>query len=366
MCLMRAMNSSFQRLQRFNHRGTEVTENLLVFFSVPSAPLWLTLNRAPDPLRGRRHFDVGNAELGQRIDYRVDDDPERRGRAAFAGRPDPERMGRAWHLAEFGVEERHHVGLRHRVIHERAGQYLCAAGLVDALLPQRLPDPLDDAAMHLAMHDHRIDRPPAIIDCGVAHDLDNSGIGVDLDLADMAAIGEGGEVDGLIAHALQWAAQILRQIGPLQPSARDLEDPDGAVGALDLEPPAGERDVLDRRLQHMAGDAQPLLDDLVRGVEHDDAAEPQRPAGMRAAADRDAVGVAGDQLDAVDRHAEPFGDQLREAGLVALALRRGADHNLDGAAHRAIRLHRDLGLLARRAGRGVDVIGDADAAALAL
>src|SRR5204863_7706576 len=127
----------------------------------------------------------------------------------------------------------------------------------------------------------------------------------------------------------------------------------------------GEGDVLDRRFQHMAGDAQSLLDDLVRGVEHDDAAEPQRPAGMRAAANRDAVRVAGDELDAVDRYAEPFGHQLREAGLVALALRGRADDDLHGAAHRAFRLHRDLGLLARRAGRGVDVIGDTDAAAFA-
>src|SRR5258706_1929418 len=180
MCLMRAMNSSFQRLQRFNHRGTEVTENLLVFFSVTSVPLWLTLNRAPDPLRGRRHFDVGNAELGQRIDYRVDDDPERRGRAALAGRADAERMGRARHLAEFRVEERHHIGFRHRVIHERAGQYLCAAGFVDALLPQCLADALDDAAMNLSMHDHRVDSAPAIYDTGIAHDLVNSRICIDL------------------------------------------------------------------------------------------------------------------------------------------------------------------------------------------
>ena len=87
----------------------------------------------------------------------------------------------------------------------------------------------------------------------------------------------------------------------------------------------------------------------------------ERPARMRAAADRDPRGVAGDEPDAVERHAEPFGDQLREAGLVPLALRHGADRDLDDA----LGLHHHLGLLARRAGRGVDVVGDADAAAFA-
>ena len=107
---------------------------------------------------------------------------------------------------------------------------------------------------------------------------------------------------------LQRAAQILRQVGAGLGGARDLEQADGAVGALDAELPVGEFEIGGRGLQQMAGDAQPLLDDDVRGVQHDDAGEPQRAAGMRAAADRDAVGVAGHEPHAVERHAEPFGD----------------------------------------------------------
>ena len=49
---------------------------------------------------------------------------------------------------------------------------------------------------------------------------------------------------------------------------------------------------------------------------------------------------------AFDRHAEPFGDQLREARLVALALRGDADDEFDDA----LRLDGDLGFLARHAG----------------
>ncbi len=63
----------------------------------------------------------------------------------------------------------------------------------------------------------------------------------------------------------------------------------------------------------------------------------------------------------LDRHAEPFGDELRETRLVALALRDNADDEFDKTVGR----HRDLGLLARHAGGNIDVIADADAAIFA-
>ena len=52
-------------------------------------------NRPPDALRRRRHLDVADAEFAERIDDRVDDDAERRRRAALAGRAHAERMRRA-------------------------------------------------------------------------------------------------------------------------------------------------------------------------------------------------------------------------------------------------------------------------------
>src|SRR5579872_1314781 len=82
---------------------------------------------------------------------------------------------------------------------------------------------------------------------------------------------------------------------------------------------------------------------------------------MGAAADSDAIGIAGDHMHAVEWHAEPFGDELGEAGFVALALRGDADHQFDDA----LRLDHNLGFFARHAGRDIDVIGDADAAAFA-
>ena len=73
------------------------------------------------------------------------------------------------------------------------------------------------------------------------------------------------------------------------------------------------------------------------------------------------IGVAVDQMHAVERHAEPFGDQLREAGLVALALDRVPITTSTRPSGATV----TLGPLARRAGGELDVIGDADAAAFA-
>src|SRR6185503_13609749 len=66
-------------------------------------------------------------------------------------------------------------------------------------------------------------------------------------------------------------------------------------------------------------------------------------------------------VDGVERHAEPFADQLREACLVTLPAIHRAEHELDAATRADI----DLGALARRAAGALDVIGDADAAELA-
>src|SRR5207249_4202810 len=121
-------------------------------------------------------------------DYSIDHDAERGGRAALAGRADAQGVRRGRYLGEFGGEERHRVGARHRVVHERPGQQLAAVAVIDDLFAHCLADTLDDAAMDLAVHDHRVDRPSDIVDRAVAHDLDGTGVGIDLDLADVAAI----------------------------------------------------------------------------------------------------------------------------------------------------------------------------------
>ena len=62
------------------------------------------------------------------------------------------------------------VRARHAVIHERAGDEL-AILVVDRAFEQRLADALRDAAMHLALDDHRIDDGAEIVDRGPCDDL---------------------------------------------------------------------------------------------------------------------------------------------------------------------------------------------------
>ena len=73
--------------------------------------------------------------------------------------------------------------------------------VVDRAFQQRLADALRDAAMHLALDDHRIDDGAEVVDRGPADDLGLAGVGIDLDLADVAA-GREGEVGRIVERAL--------------------------------------------------------------------------------------------------------------------------------------------------------------------
>ena len=121
-----------------------------------------------------------------------------------------------------------------------------------------------------------------------------------------------------------------------------------ASNSMSASPVSSRKPAILRPLAMMSSVAWPMI---VVGQLH-------RAAGMRAAAGRDPRGVVRDVIDAVERHAEPFGDELGEARLVALAGRHRAHHQLDPA----LGQHGDLGALARRAAGDLDIIGDADAA----
>ena len=84
-------------------------------------------------------------------------------------------------------------------------------------------------------------------------------------------------------------------------------------------------------------------------------------ARVCAATPYDAIRIAGYQPYAIQRHAQPLVDQLRETGFVPLPLRAGADNNLN----HAFGFDGHFGPFSRLAGRGVDIVGDANAATFA-
>ena len=125
----------------------------------------------------------------------------------------------------------------------------------------------------------------------------------------------------------------------------------------------------------MGGDLLALLDDLVGGVDDRLAADRERARAVGAHAHRRLVGVAVDDLDVLERHAELVDDELRKGRLVPLAVAVGAGHHLADAGMGEA----DLGALPktdasaeradhgrRRDAAGLDVAGEADAAELAL
>ena len=78
---------------------------------------------------------------------------------------------------------------RRQIIGERSGENI--AGLVvDDFLKQRVADALRDAAVHLAVGDHRIDDAAGILGDKEFFDVHVAGLDVDLDDGDVAGIGE--------------------------------------------------------------------------------------------------------------------------------------------------------------------------------
>ena len=119
---------------------------------------------------------------------RIDDGVGHRGRARDRARladaldADGVDRRRRDRLVELEVREIRRP--RQRVVEHRAREELPLVA-VDRALPERLSDALGDAAVQLAVHDHRVDLLADVVDRDVAHELDAAGLLVDLDDRDV-------------------------------------------------------------------------------------------------------------------------------------------------------------------------------------
>src|SRR5262249_56848104 len=102
-----------------------------------------------------------------------------------------------------------------------------------------------------------------------------------------------------------------------------------------------------------------LLDDGIGRLGYDHAAQAHGAAGVRAAAHRDQIGIAGDEAHLRGLHSQPLHDELAEARLVPLPRRKRADNHVD----HTLATHDDLRALARSAGGDLDVVAEAEPAA---
>ena len=198
--------------------------------------------------------------------------------------------------------------------------------VIEHVLAERLPDPLDRAAVELAAHDHRIDDATDVVRRGVGDDLDGAGFRIDFDLADMTAVRPARPVH---------RARRIDEDAALGLPRGELEQADPAVGARDPEHPFDIFDVRDGRFERVAGEFPPGLDRVLGGVVDRRAGGEQR-ARAGAAEARASIGVALHDADLVDRHAEDVDDELRVRRRDPLPHRhrRGIDLDLAGAGHR--------------------------------
>ena len=81
--------------------------------------------------------------------------------------------------------------------------------VVDHLLNQRLPDTLHGAAVELPDHDGGVNHLAYIVDRGIGHHRDLAGLGRELDLAHVAAIGPGRPADRAGGFEENLAAGLL-------------------------------------------------------------------------------------------------------------------------------------------------------------
>src|ERR1700691_4000769 len=330
------------------------------------------LQRGPYRLRRCRHGDVFRAD-GVRDG--VDDRGGRSDGAGLAAAFDAERVGRT--LCQ-RCSDRHGgevIGARHGVVHERAGHEL-ASLVVDRALAQCLADALRDAAVDLALDNHRIDDDAEIVHRRPGDNLGVASLRIDLDLADMAT-GRESEIGriverGFLQAGLEFlAVEFVGDVGvERHPTPRH-----GLVGTGDAKVSVLELDIAFGGFEEMRSDLFGLRFDLVQSLYQRRHADRTGARTVGAHAELHLVGIAVNDRNAVDRHAKPFRHDLSESRLVALAVRMRADQHFDRAGRIDANLARlplpdaatqRADRLRRRQSASFDVSRKSDAAQLAV
>ena len=245
---------------------------------------------------------MGDAEFRQRVEHRVDQRRERAGAAGFPTALGAQRIGRGRHRMIADLHQRDVFGARQGVIHEGAGDRLAVRVVADAF-HEGLPDALRDTAVQLAGDQQRIDDGAEIIDAGVAHDLHDAGLGIDLDLGDVATVGEGRRHRLGRMVDVERGGHAFRHVA-FAHASREIHDVDGAVGAGDGEVAVREFDVTLGGFHQVGGRALALFDNELRGPHDRHAAGGNRARAAGAVAGMHEVAVALLELDALEGDAE--------------------------------------------------------------
>src|SRR3989449_4951700 len=321
----------------------------------PGRALSTSTERTPHALATERHVEMTDAERRQRVHDGIDGGRRGADRRGLADALGAERVERRRRHGLSGRERRQVFGVRHGVVHERAGEQL-AVLVVDEALDERLGDALSQASVHLARDDHRADANAAVVDRDEIAQGHVAGLAIHLDDGDVSAervdeLGRAEEVGGLEA-----VVDSGRQAGAVR-LGRDLAERDDAVRhAAHAIAAVADDDVLGRRFHQMRGQTLGLVLHFQRRVEDRGAADGQAATAPGAVAHRRVEGVAVTDDDMVEVHAEVVGDDLGKGRLVTLAVGGRARERGDHPA----RLHADHRALEGPEAAHLDVARHAD------
>src|SRR5437763_9470842 len=301
----------------------------------------------PHARRRERQLAWLHAERAQRIGERVRE---------HAADGDDAALTRA--LGAEGIQrrraflERVHVHVRkigrdgERVVRERTGKKL-ALVVVDQVLVQHRAQALHDRAVRLPVQRYGNDDAPDVLDADVVEHLDRAGAWVDRDVRTMGAVA----VRALAVREAAFGADAgeLAQwhgVAVRRPRLILLE---AHVFRAAAEP-----------ARSFGADAVPqiLRDEHDGGAAHHDAARRKGAEAFLHVVGRAVEHAA----DAIHRHAERVGRDLREDGLEALAVGRRA--GVDG--ERSIAVQHEPRALARTRRAALDIAADADAVVAAV
>ena len=296
-----------------------------------AAAIGRRLDGAPDLLCGVWHVEVADAQRAERIDHRIRYGSGGCDRAGLADALDAEWVDRRRGHRLIQLEGRQPRRPRERVVHHRAREQLAVVA-VDRAFPQRLADPLGDAAVELAVDDHRVDLLADIVHGDIANQVHHPRLLVDLDEGHVGPERECAVGRVVVGRLVEVRLHVHRRIEREVQRERDLLDRlDLVRRALDTIARAVDLDVLRVRLQHVGGVAPGLLADLAGRLDRGAGAHVRRAAAVRAVAERRALGIRVLDDDVLHRDAQLVADDLGVRRLVALALRLGADGD-DGLA----------------------------------
>ena len=219
--------------------------------------------------------------------------------------------------------------------------------------------------MDLALHQQRVDDGADVIHHHVFHHVERTGVRIDFDLADVAAVRERRLVRRGDRGRAEPITDVVRQRAGAERELGHVLDADVAVGAGHGERAVGEFDVALVRLQRHGGEELGALDHQIGGATQRRAARHQRARAERATAMAHLIGIAEHVAHPVRIDAEEIDDHLPERGLVALAVIVRAEQHGDVAVRVELDFRAFVAGIAERPAGNFDRMHDADAAQLA-